>query len=104
MAKFHFIAVPLIKIERGPYGTSRQMEIMSADQIRRDFEAKTLADVHARVDEICAEVEKGGKSWHARVVTAKGNRAPAGFNKASDAKQFDRDINPELVTVGSKAA
>lgn len=105
MAKFNFVAVPLIKIERSAYGTSREMEIMSRNTIRRDFEAKDVAEVKKILDDICAEIAKDdGKSWHAWVVTAKGSRAPAGFNKASDAKQFDRDINPHRVTVGSKAA
>lgn len=105
MALFDFIAVPLIKLERGPYGTSRELEIMGGTSIRRQFPAKDIAEVHQRLDEICAEIGTDtGKSWHAWVTVAKGNRAPNGFNKAKDSKAFNRDINPDRVTVGAKAA
>lgn len=103
MATFTLVAVPLIKIERYPTGfIGREMEIMSSKTIRRAFEASTLAEVHQRLDEICAEIKQQGGSWHTWAVKAKG-KAPRGFNAASDAHELTRDINPEAVTVGEAA-
>jgi len=103
MAKFQFIAVPLIALEIGPGFTSRQLEIMSAKTIRKTFDAKKLSDVEQAFSAICDEVAAGGESWNAWCDTVRGERAPGGFRQAKDSKRFTRDINPERVTV-KKAA
>jgi hypothetical protein len=106
MAKFTFTAVPLLSIENTPGGfIGRSLEICSGETIRRTFEAKDLAEVHQRLDEICAEIGKdASKSWNVWVDTARGERAPRGFRDAKDRRQFDRAINPERVTKGLQAA
>jgi len=104
MAKFDFTAVPLRMFERSDRCIIRQMDLMSSDTIRRVFEAKDVAEVHQRLDDICAEIKADGKSWSAWVNTAKGERAPRGFRAAKEERAFDRDINPELVTKQAKAA
>ena len=106
MAKFILTAVPLKKL----YGTiggfiGRELEIFGKDTIRRTFEAKDIAEVTKRLDEICAEIgQDKTRSWNVWVDTAKGERAPRGFRDAKDRRQFDRDINPERVTEIEKAA
>ena len=104
MAKFDFTAVPLRMFEQGGAFTIRQMDLMSSDTIRRQFEAKDVAEVHQRLDEICADIKTGGKSWSAWVNTAKGERAPRGFRAEKERNAFDRDINVELVTKQRAAA
>lgn len=103
MAKFQFIAVPLIALEIEPGFTSRQLEIMSAKTIRKTFDAKKLSDVETAFSAICDEVAAGGESWNAWCDTVRGERAPGGFRQAKDTKRFTRDINPERVTVRKAA-
>jgi hypothetical protein len=103
MAKFQFVAVPLVALEIGPGYSSRQLEIMSAKTIRRTFEGKKLADVEQAFSAICDEVAAGGESWNAWCDTVRGERAPGGFRQAKDTNRFTRDINPERVTVRKAA-
>jgi hypothetical protein len=105
MAKIAFIAVPLLKLEHTSTGfTSRELEIMSANQIRRVFEASSVDEIGKKLDEICAEIGKDtSKSWNAWVGMVRGERAPRGFKVADAARAFNRDINPERVTVGKPA-
>jgi hypothetical protein len=102
MAKFDFIAVPLLQLDRRPNGiVGRQLEIMSAKTIRRQFEAYKVEEAVRRFSDICDELAKDGQSWHAWADTARRERAPNGFRAAKN--QFLRDINPEAVTISEAA-
>lgn len=104
MAKFTFIAVPLTQFEVGNGIVMRQMEIMSAKTIRQTFEAATVEDAKREFARICSDVAGNKQSWSAWCDTARGERAPRGFRAAKDGKQFEQDINAELVTVKAAAA
>lgn len=104
MAKFQFIAVPLVSIEIDHGMICRKLDIMSAKTIRRTFEGRKLADVEQAFSAICDEVAAGGESWAAWCDTVRGERAPGGFRQAKDSKRFTCDLNPERVTKKKEAA
>lgn len=104
MTKFNFVAVPLNRVELSNGFLCREMEIMSAQTIRQTFEAKTTDDALREFSRICSEVSGANKAWSAWCETARGERAPRGFRAAKDSKQFEQDINAELVTVKAVAA
>lgn len=106
MAKFTFVAVPLIKLERTPTYSGRQLEIMSRDTVRDTFEAKSVDEAAVQFAGLCNALgtKDSDRSWHAWCETARGERAPRGFRAAKDGNAFNSDINPDRVTVTRDAA
>lgn len=100
MATFVLIACPLRKIYKTGGGfIGREIEIMSARTIRRNFEASSVVEAQAKFNQLCNEIKAGGESWNAWADVDRNSRAPRGFRQAKD--HFRADINPDLVTADS---
>lgn len=103
MATFLFVASPLRCVSRSSAGlTCREIDVMSSDTVRRNFEASSVAEAQIEYNKIVAELTKEGRSWHAYADIARGNRSPRGFKQAKEL-HFTTDINADAVTVKAAA-
>ena len=61
------------------------------------FDVDTVADCKAALAAFAIEMEPSGKPWHLSVSFDKrSGRKPAGFDKASQARELECHVNPHL--------
>lgn len=61
----------------------------------REIEARTTAEALAKFDAYKAEAAKTGEGMAATITVKKGERAPSGFRKATEAMPYYHSINME---------
>jgi hypothetical protein len=88
-------AYPLL--ECGPTSFSVSIDLSGAPSKRVDI--STVADCKAALAEFAAELKPGGKPLHLSVhFDKRSGRKPAGFDKASNARELECHVNAHLAT------
>jgi hypothetical protein len=87
-------AYPLI--ECGPHCFTVALELGANNPSKR-FDIETVADCKVALAAFAAELEPGARPWHLSVSFDKhSGRKPAGFDKASTARELECHVNAHL--------
>jgi hypothetical protein len=82
--------------ECGPHSYSISFGIGKETPSKR-FDIETVADCKAALSAFAAEMEPSGKPWHLSVsFDRRSGRKPAGFDKASSARELECHVNAHL--------
>ncbi len=89
-------AYPLNEV--GPNSYSISLDLSQKSPSKR-FDVETVADCKAALAAFADELVPSGKPWHLSVMFDKrSGRKPAGFDKASQARELERHVNAHLAT------
>ncbi len=87
-------AYPLNEV--GPNSYSISLDLSQKSPSKR-FDIETVADCKAALAAFADELVPSGKPWHLSVMFDKrSGRKPAGFDKASQARELERHVNAHL--------
>ncbi|MGC1585994.1 MAG: hypothetical protein WA791_09850 [Rhodomicrobium sp.] len=82
--------------ECGPHSFTVALDLTGKSPSKR-FPIETVADCKAALKAFAAELEPSAKPWHLSVMFDKrSGRKPAGFDKASDARELQCHVNAHL--------
>ena len=83
-------------VERGPHSCTYAFDFGEKTQSKQ-VPVETVADCKAALKAFAAELEPTGKPWHLSVsFDERSGRKPAGFDKASAARELECNVNAHL--------